>query len=54
MPIEALSETDLDRLEQSTIPGETKKLNHLVPEKWQTARSHEAGVRKCSKKSTCA
>jgi hypothetical protein len=33
MPIEALSEADLDRLEQSTIPEETKKLDHLVPEK---------------------
>jgi hypothetical protein len=37
MPIEALSEADLDRLEQSKIPEETKKLDHLVPEKWQTA-----------------
>jgi len=34
MPIEALSEADLDRLEQSKIPDETKKLYHLVPEKW--------------------
>jgi hypothetical protein len=33
MPIEALSEADLDRLEQSKIPDETKKLDHLVPEK---------------------
>jgi hypothetical protein len=31
---EALSEADLDRLEQSKIPDETKKLDHLVPEKW--------------------
>ena len=37
MPIEVLSEADLDRLDQSTIPEETKKLDHLVPEKWQTA-----------------
>jgi hypothetical protein len=34
MPIEALSEADLDRLEQSKIPDETKKLDRLVPEKW--------------------
>jgi hypothetical protein len=34
MPIEALSEADLDRLEQSKIPEETKKLDHLAPEKW--------------------
>jgi hypothetical protein len=34
MPIEALSEVDLDRLEQSKIPEETKKLDHLVPGKW--------------------
>jgi hypothetical protein len=34
MPIAALSEVDLDRLEQSKIPDETKKLDHLVPEKW--------------------
>jgi len=34
MPIEALSEVDLDRLEQSKIPEETEKLDHLVPEKW--------------------
>jgi hypothetical protein len=34
MPTEALSEADLDRLEQSKIPDETKKLDHLVPEKW--------------------
>jgi hypothetical protein len=31
---QALSEADLDRLEQSRIPDETKKLDHLVPEKW--------------------
>jgi PHD/YefM family antitoxin component YafN of YafNO toxin-antitoxin module len=34
MPIEALSEADLDRLEQSKISDETKKLDHPVPEKW--------------------
>jgi hypothetical protein len=34
MPVEALREADLDGLEQSTIPEETKKLDHLVPEKW--------------------
>jgi hypothetical protein len=34
MPVEALSKADLDRLEQSKIPDETKKLDHLVPEKW--------------------
>jgi prevent-host-death family protein len=34
MPVEALSEADLDRLEQSKIPEETKKLDHLAPEKW--------------------
>jgi hypothetical protein len=33
-PIEALSEVDLDRLEQSKIREETKKLEHLDPEKW--------------------
>ena len=37
MPIEALSEADLDRLEQSKIPEKTKKLDHLVPGRWQTA-----------------
>jgi hypothetical protein len=34
MLIEALSEADLDRFEQSRIPEETKKLDHLVPKKW--------------------
>jgi hypothetical protein len=34
MPVEALSEADIDRLEQSEIPDETRKLDHLVPEKW--------------------
>jgi hypothetical protein len=34
MPIEAFSEVDLDRLEQSKIPEETKKLDHLVPGRW--------------------
>ena len=34
MPVEALSEADLDRLEKSEIPEHTKRLNHLVPEKW--------------------
>ncbi len=34
IPVEALSEADLDRLEKSKIPGHTKDLNHLVPEKW--------------------
>jgi hypothetical protein len=34
MPIEALSEADVDTLEQSKIPEETKKIDHLVPEKW--------------------
>jgi hypothetical protein len=37
MPIEALSEAGLNRLEQSGIPEETKKLHHLVPEKCWTA-----------------
>ena len=37
MPIEAFSEVDLDRLEQSKIPEKTKKLDHLVPGRWQTA-----------------
>ena len=36
MPIAALSEVDLDRLEQSKIPDETKKLDHLVPENWRS------------------
>jgi prevent-host-death family protein len=31
MPVEALSEADLDRLEQSKIPEESKKLDHLAP-----------------------
>jgi len=34
MPVEALSEADLDRLEKSAIPVKTKKLDHLVPKKW--------------------
>lgn len=34
MPVEALSEADLHRLEQSEIPDETRKLDHLVPENW--------------------
>jgi prevent-host-death family protein len=34
MPVEALSEADLDRLEQSKIPDETKELDRLGPEKW--------------------
>lgn len=35
MPVEALSEADLDRLEKgSPIPESTKQLDHLVPEKW--------------------
>ena len=37
MPIEAFSEVDLDRLEQSKIPEKPKKLDHLVPGRWQTA-----------------
>jgi hypothetical protein len=32
IPVEALSEADLDRLDQSKIPEETKKLDDLVPE----------------------
>ncbi len=32
MPVEALSEADLDRLEQSKIPEGTKKLDHLTRE----------------------
>ena len=34
IPAEALSEAALDRLEQSEIPDETRKLDHFVPEKW--------------------
>jgi hypothetical protein len=33
MPIEALSEADLDGLERSKIPEETKRLDQLVHEK---------------------
>jgi hypothetical protein len=54
MPIEAVSEADLDRLEQSQIPEETKKLDHLVPESGRRRLIAEAGVRKCPKKSTRA
>jgi hypothetical protein len=31
MPVEALSEAELDDLERSEIPDETKKLDVLVP-----------------------
>jgi prevent-host-death family protein len=34
MPVENLSKADLKRLETSKIPEETRKLDHLVPEKW--------------------
>jgi hypothetical protein len=34
MPVEALSDADLDRLEQSKILDETRKLDYLVPETW--------------------
>jgi PHD/YefM family antitoxin component YafN of YafNO toxin-antitoxin module len=35
MPVEALSEGDLDRLEEgSAIPEHTKELDHLVPKGW--------------------
>jgi hypothetical protein len=44
MPTEALSEADLDRLEQSKIPDETKKLDHLVPEKWSSRRRSNSSV----------
>lgn len=34
MPVEALSEADLTRLEQSKIPEHTKDLNSEVPKDW--------------------
>lgn len=35
MPVDALSEADLDRLEKgSPVADESKQLDHLVPEKW--------------------
>jgi len=34
MPVDALSESDLDELESSEIPEETKKLDVLVPKGW--------------------
>ena len=44
MPVEALSEADLDRLEQSKIPEGTKKLDHLTREKLRQ-RQKSAKVR---------
>jgi PHD/YefM family antitoxin component YafN of YafNO toxin-antitoxin module len=34
MPVEALSEADLKRLEQSKIPDHTKELNGEIPKDW--------------------
>ncbi len=34
MPVERLSEAELDELERSEIPEETKKLDILVPKGW--------------------
>ena len=35
MPVEALTEAELDRLEEaSPIPEHTKELDHLVPKSW--------------------
>jgi prevent-host-death family protein len=34
MPVEALSEAELDDIERSEIPEETKKLDVLVPKGW--------------------
>jgi len=39
MPIEALSEADLDRLKQSKIPDETKKLDSRRPQMSQEIHS---------------
>lgn len=34
MPVEALSESDLEDMERSEIPEETRKLDILVPKGW--------------------
>jgi hypothetical protein len=34
MPIDALTEQELNELERTPIPEETRELNHLLPKDW--------------------